>query len=103
MATLNNESEELNQHRIGTFGLRGIFPTFFSSCWLGIRKPMREIYERVLGMTQAEPRRTLFIDDRTQNLAPAAALGIQTVQSRVAYQLREELESVACFPDRQGV
>ena len=92
LATLNNESEELNNHRIRAFGLHAIFPTFFTSCWLGARKPTREIYERVLGMTQADPRTTLFVDDRSQNLAPAAALGMQTIHFRSAAQLRAEVE-----------
>jgi len=91
MATLNNESEELNRHRIDLFGLRDVFPTFFTSCWLRTRKPSRQIYQQVLGMTQADPKRTLFIDDRLQNLAPAAALGIQTVLFTSAQQLRAEL------------
>ncbi len=92
LATLNNESEALNAHRIELFGLRDIFPTFFTSCWMGVRKPTRQMYARVLGMTQADPKRTLFIDDRLQNLAPAASLGIQTLQFTGAAQLRAELE-----------
>ena len=35
MMTLNNESLELNLHRIERFGLRDIFEAFFTSCWLG--------------------------------------------------------------------
>jgi putative hydrolase of the HAD superfamily len=93
MATLNNESEALNIHRIHRFGLAKIFPTFFTSCWLGVRKPTQKIYTRVLGMTQADPARTLFIDDRVQNLAPAAALGIRTVQFQAPDQLRVNLQS----------
>ena len=92
MATLNNESAELNVHRIRAFGLGDIFPTFFTSCWLGVRKPTHEIYARVLGMTQADPARTLFIDDRLQNIAPAAALGMRTVHFRTATQLRTDLQ-----------
>jgi putative hydrolase of the HAD superfamily len=91
MATLNNESDELNRYRIKLFGLHGIFPTFFTSCWLGVRKPTRHIYERVLGMTQADPARTLFVDDRLQNLAPAASLGIRTVHFTDAGKLRADL------------
>ena len=91
LATLNNESEELNRYRIELFGLGGIFPTFFTSCWLAVRKPTRHIYERVLGMTQAAPARTVFIDDRLQNLAPATSLGIQTLHFTTAPQLREDL------------
>ena len=92
LATLNNESEELNCYRIENFGLRAIFPTFFTSCWLGVRKPTRHMYERVLGMTQADPKLTLFIVDRLQNLAPAASLGIQTLQFTTAAKLREDLQ-----------
>jgi len=91
MATLNNESEALNRHRIERFGLGSIFPTFFSSCWLGVRKPTHRIYERVFGMTMAAPERTVFVDDRLQNLNPAAALGVKTILFESPGQLRAEL------------
>ena len=91
MATLNNESRELNVYRIERFGLCALFDVFFSSCWLGVRKPTREIYERVLGMTQVDPRRTVFIDDREQNLAPARSLGMGTILFRDARQLAGDL------------
>ena len=55
LATLNNESAELNEHRISLFGLREIFPAFFSSCWLGARKPTTLVYKRAFGMSQADP------------------------------------------------
>ena len=93
LATLNNESAELNEYRIAHFGLLSIFPTFFSSCWIGVRKPTLAIYQRVLGMTQADPERTLFVDDRKQNLAPAAGLGVKTIQFQNATQLRTDLRS----------
>jgi putative hydrolase of the HAD superfamily len=94
LATLNNESEALNVYRLEHFGLHAIFPTFFTSCWLGVRKPMREIYHRVLGMTQADPARTVFIDDRPQNLGPANALGMKTILFRDASSLRIDLQEL---------
>ena len=94
LATLNNESEALNVHRIERFGLRDIFPAFFTSCWLGVRKPTLEIYHRALGMAQADPRRAVFVDDRRQNLAPAAALGMRTIHFQSAGQLRAQLEAL---------
>ena len=94
MATLNNEGEELNRHRIERFGLGSIFPTFFSSCWLGVRKPTHRIYERVFGMTMAAPGRTVFVDDRLQNLNPAAALGVKTILFESAGQLRADLRAL---------
>jgi putative hydrolase of the HAD superfamily len=91
MATLNNESRELNEHRIRHFGLCELFDVFFSSCWLGVRKPTRQIYERVLGMTQAAPASSVFVDDREQNLAPARALGMQTIHFTSAAGLSRSL------------
>jgi putative hydrolase of the HAD superfamily len=93
VATLNNESEALNVHRVATFGLCEIFPVFFSSCWLGVRKPTQQIYKRVLGMTQMDPSRVIFVDDRDQNLAPAAALGMKTIRYASAGQLRAAFQA----------
>ncbi len=76
--TLNNESEALNLHRIAAFGLDEIFLGFLTSCWLGVRKPSRAIFEHALRIVQAQAESTLFVDDRAQNLQPAAALGMQT-------------------------
>jgi putative hydrolase of the HAD superfamily len=94
LGTLNNESEALNVHRIETFSLAPIFSVFFSSCWLGARKPMQQIYTRALSMAQVPAERTLFIDDRAQNLRPAAALGMKTIHFQSAEQLRGELETL---------
>jgi putative hydrolase of the HAD superfamily len=80
LMTMNNESAVLNVHRIEQFGLKAIFPTFLSSCWLGVRKPQRAFFERGLGIAQAEPRASLLVDDRDQNLAPAASLGMRTIR-----------------------
>ena len=91
MATLNNESRELNEHRIRVFGLCELFDVFFSSCWLGVRKPTRQIYEHVLGMTQANPASSVFVDDREQNLAPARALGMRTILYTSADELASAL------------
>jgi putative hydrolase of the HAD superfamily len=91
LMTLNNESAELNQHRIEIFGLTDIFSTFFSSCWVGVLKPARRIYEVALAMAQAQPAASVFIDDRERNLEPARGLGMRTIGFRDAGQLEREL------------
>jgi len=90
--TLNNEAEELNVHRIEAFGISQIFEAFLSSCWLGVRKPIRRFYHRALGIAHAEPASSLFIDDRQQNLTPARALGMNVIHFKSAAQLRSDLE-----------
>jgi putative hydrolase of the HAD superfamily len=94
LMTINNESAELNQHRLQQFGLRGVFVTFFSSCWVGILKPARRIYEVALAMSQADPDDSVFIDDREQNLEPARALGMKTIRFTDAQGLRQELAAM---------
>jgi putative hydrolase of the HAD superfamily len=92
--TLNNESAELNRHRITTFGLDGLFDAFLSSCWLGIRKPARAMFERALGITQAVPERSLFVDDRLQNIAPARRLGFETHHYTTPEQLEQTINTL---------
>jgi putative hydrolase of the HAD superfamily len=94
LMTLNNESLELNLYRIQHFGLRDIFEAFFSSCWLGCTKPSRRIYELALAISQAPPERAVFIDDRGPNLAPARALGMQTIHFTTGERLAGQLAAL---------
>jgi putative hydrolase of the HAD superfamily len=94
LMTLNNESAELNLHRLSTFGLVPLFTAFFSSCWVGAVKPSRRIYDVARDVSQADPARSVFIDDRPQNLTPAAALGMSTILFKDAGQLRRDLAAL---------
>jgi putative hydrolase of the HAD superfamily len=94
LMTLNNESAELNVHRLRSFGLLPLFTAFFSSCWVGAVKPSRRIYEVARDVSQADPGRSVFIDDRPQNLTPAAALGMNTILFKDAPQLRGDLAAL---------
>jgi len=92
LATLNNEGRELNEYRIARFGLGQYFSAFCSSCYLGTRKPEPEIYRHALGILQARPAECLFVDDREENLAPARALGMDTLHFTSAVAVRARLE-----------
>jgi putative hydrolase of the HAD superfamily len=98
LMTLNNESAELNAYRLKLFGLAPTFGAFFSSCWLGVAKPSRRIYELALAMTQAGPAQSVFIDDREQNLAPARALGMSAVHFTDAPSLVRDLAALGVTP-----
>ncbi|HVB33898.1 MAG TPA: HAD-IA family hydrolase [Patescibacteria group bacterium] len=91
MATVNNESLELNEFRIKKFKLREAFSIFLSSCYLGVRKPDEKIYRLALGITQRAPAESVFIDDRDINLEAAARLGTHVVHYRNPEQLVEDL------------
>lgn len=98
MMTLNNESLELNLYRIERFGLRDIFEAFFSSCWVGSTKPSHHIYLLALGISQASPDRSVFIDDREPNLVPARALGMRTIHFTTCDRLAGELAALGVSP-----
>ncbi|MEP7327104.1 MAG: HAD family phosphatase [Gemmatimonadota bacterium] len=102
LMTLNNESAELNVYRIWYFGLSDIFSAFFSSCWLGVAKPSRRIYQLALSLSQAEPGQTLFIDDRAENLPPARALGIRALRFVNLGQLSADLAVLGVTPGKMG-
>ena len=91
MGTINNESRELNNQRIEKFGLRKIFRLFISSCYVGFRKPERDIYRLALETTQIPAEDCCFIDDRALNLECAAKLGMHTIEMKGLEQLRGEL------------
>jgi FMN phosphatase YigB (HAD superfamily) len=55
---------------------------------------MKKFYERALGIAQATPASSLFIDDRQHNLTPAIALGMNVVHFTSAAQLRADLERI---------
>jgi len=91
MATINNESRELNEYRIRRFRLEEIFSHFVSSCFTHLRKPDPAIYRLALNLTQRKPEESCFIDDRALNLEEAARVGMQTIHFRDAEQLRRDL------------
>ena len=94
MATINNESRDLNLYRIEKYGLREIFKLFVSSCFVGLRKPEQGIYRLALETTQIPPQECCFIDDRALNLECAAKLGMHTIEMQTLDQLRKDLERV---------
>ena len=91
MGTINNESRELNQYRIETFGMRAIFKVFVSSCYVGLRKPEEGIYRLALDVTQQRPEECCFIDDRALNLEMAKRLGMCTIEMDGVEKLRQDL------------
>jgi putative hydrolase of the HAD superfamily len=94
MATINNESRELNHYRIQNFGLMEIFSLFVSSCFVGLRKPEGGIYRLALEITQNQPGECCFIDDRALNLEAAARLGMHAIHMQDAAQLESELKKL---------
>jgi putative hydrolase of the HAD superfamily len=80
LAMLNNEARELNDYRIERFELGRYFDSFFSSCYVGLRKPDPKIFDLALDVLQRDPEEVAFIDDRQGNCDAAATLGIHAIR-----------------------
>jgi putative hydrolase of the HAD superfamily len=79
LATINNESRELNDFRINEFGLKKYFRCFFSSCYLGFRKPEEEIFDKALHIFHKDSGECLYIDDREENYKAAINSDINSI------------------------
>jgi putative hydrolase of the HAD superfamily len=97
LGALNNEARETNEYRFQCFGLRNSFKIALSSCYLGLRKPDAAIYRRALDILGRPAERILFIDDRAENAAGAAAAGMKAIQFAGADVLRKDLASLGVF------
>lgn len=91
LASLNNESREINEHRIDKFDLGQRLSLFLSSCYLGVKKPEAAIYNLALQITQRLPEECLFVDDRSLNIECAADVGFQGILFTGADDLRRQL------------
>lgn len=94
LGVLNNEARETNEYRFAHFALRRSFKVALSSCYVGLRKPDPAIYRRALDILGAPPARVLFIDDRAENVAPAADAGMQTIRFEDEDSLRRQLKEL---------
>lgn len=55
------------------------FDKVYFSHRAGMRKPGKEIFQRILEENNLKPEHTLFIDDSPQHIETAKSLGIQTI------------------------
>lgn len=71
-----------------------LFDVFVDSSHVGIAKPDPAIYELLLERFGCSGEDVVFVDDWSENLTPAAALGMHTVLFEDPGQCRRSLESL---------
>ena len=94
LGALNNEARETNDYRFSKWELRRYFRVALSSCYVGLRKPEPAMYQRALDILGSASERTLFIDDREENVAGAVAAGMKAVRFVGREKLRQELNAL---------
>ncbi len=75
-AAISNEGRELTIYRIKKFDLTALFDYFVSSCFVHFRKPDADMYRIALDISQADPARSVYIDDRALFVEIAQGLGL---------------------------
>lgn len=88
LATLNNESKELNRHRMEAFHLRSLFDYFICSGYVHEMKPLPEIYRAAIDISGFPAESAIFIDDRPENCVAATAFGMNAILFESPAQLR---------------
>ncbi len=81
----------------GITDLKGLFHGVYYSCAIGLRKPDAAAFHHVLQQHEADPARTLFIDDSIQHVHGARAAGLR------AEHLELEKEDVLGLAARLGL
>ena len=78
LALLSNAPGELAE-AISALPVAAYFGHLLFSCQLKLAKPDPECYNRALARLGASAEEVIFIDDRAENVAAAAALGLRSV------------------------
>ena len=65
--------------------------TAYYSHELGLRKPDPHIYQKVIDLQNLNPAKTLFFDDRLENITAAQDSGIQAIQVTYSDQILDQL------------
>ncbi|HEX43083.1 MAG TPA: HAD family phosphatase [Phycisphaerales bacterium] len=76
-----------------------MFDALVFSCAEGLAKPQREIYELALGRLGAAADEAVFVDDRVDYIAGAAAAGLATILFAGIEQVRAELAGLGVGAD----
>jgi HAD superfamily hydrolase (TIGR01509 family) len=80
------------------FRLDRFFRGYHVSCRLGVRKPDAAFFRRVLRADGLEPGEMLLVDDRAENIAGAADLGIPGILFTGAGDLARDLDARGLLP-----
>jgi len=87
LATLNNESRELNAHRLDAFKLRTLFDYFICSGYVHEMKPNPGIYRSAIDISGFPADTALLIDDKIENCEAAEAAGMNAIHFTSPEQL----------------
>ncbi len=72
-----------------------MFDVLIFSCWEGIKKPERKIYELALEKLGTRPTEAVFIDDKPRCIKGAQEAGLKTILFESVSQVKDELTKLS--------
>jgi HAD superfamily hydrolase (TIGR01509 family) len=72
-----------------------MFDVLIFSCWEGIKKPEKKIYELALERLGTRPAEAVFIDDKPRCIKGARKAGLKTILFESIYQVKDELTKLS--------
>ena len=91
LAILSNDSKEMFLKKRNKFGFDELFHDIIISSDHGVIKPYPEIYWLALKRMKTSPEKSIFIDDRMENIKAASDIGMITILFQDPKQLKEGL------------
>jgi FMN phosphatase YigB (HAD superfamily) len=91
------------QLRFGYRDFDALFDKAYFSFDLHLAKPHEEIYEFVINQHELNPAKTLFIDDRQENIEGARKAGLKTFHLAAPLRIRDIFENGILKPDLEIV
>ncbi|KAG1749471.1 HAD-like domain-containing protein [Suillus lakei] len=79
-----------------------LFDDIFTSAGVGERKPNLSFYKAVLSSTGADPSRTIFVDDKMENVLSARSLGMRGIVFEDHHQVVRTLYNLLGDPVERG-
>ena len=105
VAMLSNATDVLEEKLASHYGVADRFDPIINSARLGIAKPDPEVYKMTLQELDLRPKQVVFVDDRADNVAAAAALGMHVIwfigAAELGRRLEVHLNHKAGWPTRQ--
>ncbi|KLO12957.1 HAD-like protein [Schizopora paradoxa] len=74
----------------------GVFDDIYTSCQMQERKPDMPFYQKVLAHGNIDPTRTVFVDDKLDNVISARALGMKGIVFQSTEQVLRSLTNSLC-------
>lgn len=74
----------------------GVFDDIYTSCQMQERKPDMPFYQKVVAQGNIDPTRTIFVDDKLDNVISARALGMKGVVFQDTEQALRTLTNSLC-------